>query len=108
MSMRKWQILIFIIISLIGSYPAIAHGVFFDGDFSQWKRVSFIGWAMTSFVIFIAILLLEKTFDWNNNEKIKIIKQELQSEIEKRDKKIKILESNITELEKNILEISNK
>jgi heme/copper-type cytochrome/quinol oxidase subunit 4 len=77
----KKQILILFVFSLLATIASIIHGIFFDLDFSQIKRLTFEGFLLTLFVIFPAILFLEWVFDFNNKNKF--------DELEKKIKKLK-------------------
>ncbi len=78
MSVRKKQALMFLVVAILGAAAGIIHGIFFDLDFSQIKRLSFLGVIFTTFIIFPAILFFEWIFDWNNNEKIKFLKERIE------------------------------
>jgi len=67
----KKQVLILFIFSVLISLVAIIHGIFFDLDFEQIKRLTFEGLVLTLFVIFPAILFLEWIFDMNNRKKFR-------------------------------------
>lgn len=73
-SARKKQILIFLVLSIIGAVAGIAHGVFFDLDFSQIKRLSFLGIVFTTVIVFPSLLFIEWIFDWNNRSEMEDIK----------------------------------
>jgi heme/copper-type cytochrome/quinol oxidase subunit 4 len=77
----KKQILILFIFSLLATITSIIHGIFFDLDFSQIRRLTFEGFLLTLFVIFPAILFLEWVFDFNNKSKF--------DELEKKIKNLK-------------------
>ena len=74
---RKKQILIFIVLSLFGAIAGIIHGIYFDLDISQIKRLSILGIIFTSGVIFPSILFLEHVFDWNNQYQINQLKERI-------------------------------
>ena len=63
------QILILFVFSLLTSIAVIIHGIFFDLDFAQIKRLTLEGLLLTLFIIFPAILFLEWIFDINNRER---------------------------------------
>jgi hypothetical protein len=69
----KKQVLILFIFSVLISLGAIIHGIFFDLDFEQIKRLTFEGLILTLVVIFPAILFLEWIFDVNNRKKFREI-----------------------------------
>ena len=66
----KKQIIIILIFSFLVSIGAIIHGIYMDLDFTQIKRLTIEGVILTFFVIFPAILILEKIFDINNRKNI--------------------------------------
>ena len=71
----KKQILYFLIISVFGSVAGIAHGVFFDLEWSQIQRLSLYGIVFTTVIIFPALLLFEYVFDIDNQKEITELKQ---------------------------------
>lgn len=79
LKLMKKQILILLIFSILVAIGAIIHGIFFDLDFSQIKRLTFEGLLLTLFVVFPAILFLEWVFDINNKKKF----NELEDKINK-------------------------
>ena len=83
----KKQILILFVFSVLVSILSIIHGIFFDLDFLQIKRLTFEGLIITFFVIFPAIIFLEWVFDINNRKKFE--------ELERKIKKIKQVEKKI-------------
>jgi len=80
MSRRQKQIITLFIFSIAAAIIAIAHGVIFDLNLAEIKRLTIWGIALTALVIFPTILLLEWLFDWNNNAQLE--------ELEKRIKKL--------------------
>ena len=60
------------IFSVITSLIMIAHGIFFDLDFSQIKRLSIEGFLLTFVLVFTGLIILERIF--NIEEDIEIIK----------------------------------
>jgi hypothetical protein len=48
--------------SLCASIGLIIHGVFFDLDFSQIKRLTIEGFTLTFILTFLGLLILEKIF----------------------------------------------
>jgi len=74
------QILILFILSILLAVAGIIHGIFFDLDISQIKRLTAAGLIFTTIVIFPMLILLEKIFDINNEKRFK--------EFEKRIKKL--------------------
>jgi hypothetical protein len=73
----KKQVLILFVFSILISIAAIIHGIFFDLDLSQIKRLTLEGLILTIFVIFPAILFLEWVFDLNNKKKIDELQRKL-------------------------------
>jgi len=73
----KKQILILFVFAILISIASIIHGIFFDLDFSQIKRLTFEGFILTLFVVFPAILFLEWVFDLNNKKKFEEIEKKL-------------------------------
>ena len=65
----KKQFLILLVFSLLASIAGIAHGIFFDLDFEQIKRLTLGGIIFTIVIIFPAILFLDWVFDINNKKK---------------------------------------
>jgi len=74
--LRK-QVLILLIFAILISIACIIHGVFFDLDFEQIKRLTILGLIFTLIVIFPSLLFLEWVFDLNNKEKFKEIENRL-------------------------------
>lgn len=73
----KKQVLILFVFSIFISMAAIIHGIFFDLDFAQIKRLTLEGLILTVFVIFPAILFLEWIFDLNNKKKMDELQRKL-------------------------------
>ncbi|MEK6847943.1 MAG: hypothetical protein AABX50_02365 [Nanoarchaeota archaeon] len=65
------------IFSLIASILLIIHGVFFDLDLSQIKRLTIEGFAFTFVLTFIGLVILEKVFSLEEHEEIIKIKNRL-------------------------------
>ena len=82
---NKKQFIILLLFSLFGSILAIAHGMFFDLDIAQIKRLTFVGVALTMSIAFLFLIFLEWIFDLDNEIKI----EKLSKEIEDIKKKIK-------------------
>ena len=76
----KRQIIVLFVISVLVAIAGIIHGVFFDLDFEQIKRLTFTGFIFTLVVVFPALILIEYVFDLNNSKKFE--------ELEKRLKKL--------------------
>ncbi len=79
----KKQILILFVFAILVSIASIIHGIFFDLDASQIKRLTFEGLIITLVVIFPAILFLEKIFDMNNKKKF----EEIEKRLKRKNKK---------------------
>ena len=79
----KKQIVILLIFSIGATIAMIIHGVFFDLELNQIKRLTIEGVIITALIIFPAILLLEWIFDINNKTKIQEIEKRL-TKLEKR------------------------
>lgn len=69
--------------SIVASFLMIVHGLFFDLDFSQIKRLSFEGFIFTFVLVFVGLLILEKIFNLEEDEEIVKIKKRL-NKIEKK------------------------
>jgi len=80
----KKQILYLFIISLFGSVAGIAHGVFFDLQWSQIGRLSLYGIVFTTVIIFPALLVFEYVFDIDNQAEI----TDLKNRVEKLESKL--------------------
>jgi len=80
------QVVIIFIISILLSIAAIIHGLFFDLDFEQIKRLTISGFIFTLIVIFPIMILLEWVFDINNKKQIDEINQRL-NKLEKNNKR---------------------
>jgi hypothetical protein len=73
----KKQVLILLVFSVAVAVAAIIHGIFFDLDFSQIKRLTMEGFLLTLFVVFPTILFLEWVFDLNNKKKFEELEREI-------------------------------
>jgi len=71
------QILILLIFALLVSIACIIHGVFFDLEFEQIKRLTIQGLVFTLIVIFPALIFLEWVFDLNNKRKFEEVEKRL-------------------------------
>ena len=80
------RVVIIFIISILLSIAAIIHGLFFDLDFEQMKRITISGFIFTLIVIFPIMILLEWVFDINNKKQIDEINQRL-NKLEKNNKR---------------------
>ena len=79
------QVLIIFILSFLLSIAAIIHGIFFDLDFEQIKRLTLTGMIFTIIVVFPVILFLEWVFDINNRKKFEEVDRRL-NKLEKKKK----------------------
>jgi hypothetical protein len=75
----KKQIIGLFLISLLGSFVGIIHGVFFDLNFKEIGRLSLEGFLLTLLVVFPFLLLLEWLFDLNNFEEFRILEGRIKS-----------------------------
>ena len=82
----KGKLLATLIFSLVGAILLIIHGVFFDLDFSQIKRLTLEGFVITFVLTFVGLIILEKIFSLEEEEEILEIKKRL-SKIENKLKK---------------------
>ncbi|TRZ93507.1 hypothetical protein D4R78_08390 [bacterium] len=74
---RKKQLLLLLLISILGAFGGIIHGIYFDLDLLQIYRLSFFGVILTTFVLFPALLLFEYIFDLDNKADIRLIKKRI-------------------------------
>lgn len=79
----KRQVLVIFIFSIMAAIAGIIHGIFFDLDWEQIRRLTFEGIVITIIVFFPSILFLEWVFDLNNKKKI----NELETRIRKLEKR---------------------
>ena len=79
----KIQILVLLVFALLVSIASIIHGVFFDLEFEQIKRLAFQGLIFTLIVIFPSLIFLEWVFDLNNKRKF----EEIEKRMERLEKK---------------------
>lgn len=80
---EKKQILILFVFSVMSAIIGIIHGIFFDLDIQQIKRLTLEGMVLTFVVIFPSLLFLEWVFDLNNKKKF----DEIETKIRKLGKK---------------------
>ncbi len=66
-----------LIFSVIASAMMIVHGLFFDLDFSQIKRLSVEGFLFTFVFVFIGLIILERIFNIEEDAEIVGIKRKL-------------------------------
>lgn len=71
------QILILFVFSILISIAMIIHGIFFDLDFSQIKRLTIEGLVLTFIIVFPAILFLEWIFDLNNRQELNKVNKKI-------------------------------
>ena len=81
--MNRKQFTILLFFSLLISVLAIAHGMFFDLDITQIKRLTFTGIVITMFLTLLMLFFLEWVFDLDNEAKIKKLGEEIE-DIKKR------------------------
>ena len=77
-SVRKRQWLILLVLSIIGAIGGIIHGIYFDLDFTQVKRLSLLGVIFTTVIVFPALLFFEYVFDLNNKKQMKSLKDQIE------------------------------
>ncbi len=77
-SLRRKQWLILLVLSILGAVGGIIHGIYFDLDFSQLKRLSLLGGMFTTGIVFPAILFFEYVFDRNNQSQINSLKAQIE------------------------------
>jgi hypothetical protein len=65
----KSQVLILFVFSILVSAASIIHGIYFDLDIEQIKRLTIEGLILTVLVLFPAILFLQWVFDINNRKR---------------------------------------
>jgi len=65
------------VFSIVASVLMIVHGLFFDLDFSQIKRLSFEGFLFTFVLVFVGLVILEKIFTIEEDVEIFKIKKRL-------------------------------
>ncbi|NCF75535.1 MAG: hypothetical protein GWO87_03560 [Xanthomonadaceae bacterium] len=83
LKVNKKQFTILLFSSLLISVLAISHGVFFDLDITQIKRLTFAGIIITMFITLFFLFFLEWVFDLDNNAKIEKLCKEIE-DIKKR------------------------
>lgn len=84
MKLIKKQIVILLVFSFFVSIGAIIHGIFFDLDFSEIKRLTIGGIFATFFVLFPTLLFLEWAFDLNNQKQIDDLRKRIEA-LEKKE-----------------------
>jgi len=73
----KRKIAITFVFALLASVALIIHGVFFDLDSSQIRRLSLEGFVLTFFIVFPSLLFLEWMFDLENKEEFQILEKRI-------------------------------
>jgi len=73
----KRKFLATLIFSLIASAVLIVHGVFFDLNLEEIKRITIGGFLLTSLLTIVGLTILEKIFDLENHAEIIDIKKRL-------------------------------
>jgi hypothetical protein len=79
------QVLVLFVFSVLVSIAMIVHGIFFDLEFEQIRRLTLEGLIFTFVIIFPAIIFLEWVFDINNKRKFDEVDRRL-GKLEKRRK----------------------
>jgi len=69
------KIIATLIFSLIAAIVLIVHGVFFDLDFEQIKRITIGGFVVTFVLVFVGLLVLEWIFTVEEDEEIVRLKR---------------------------------
>jgi len=77
MKIRIKQLIAVLIFSAVASILSIIHGVFFDSDFSQIKRLTLIGFFSTFILVYLGLILLEWIFDLNNQQEMAKINRKI-------------------------------
>ena len=78
----KKKIFATFVFSFVTSMLLIIHGVFFDLDFEQIKRLTVEGFAVTFILVFIGLIILEKIFTLEEDEEIVALRRRV-SRLEK-------------------------
>jgi len=65
------------VFSVVASVMMIVHGLFFDLDFSQIRRLSIEGFLFTFVLVFVGLIILEKIFNLEEDAEIVGIKKRL-------------------------------
>ena len=66
-----------LLFSLLAAVGLIIHGIFFDLDMSQIKRLSIEGAVITFLIVFPTLLLLEWIFDLENKEEFNLLEKRI-------------------------------
>ena len=59
-----------VIFSVVASLLMIVHGMFFDLDFSEIRRLSVEGFLFTFVLVFVGLIILEKVFNIEEDAEI--------------------------------------
>ena len=78
----KRKLLATVVFSVIAAVLLIIHGVFFNLDFEQIRRLSLEGFAFTFVLVFIGLIVLERIFTLEEDAEILSLKKRL-SKLEK-------------------------
>lgn len=65
------------VFSIISAILLIIHGIFFDLEFEQIKRLTLEGFIFTFVLVFVGLIVLEKIFTLEEDEEILNIKKRL-------------------------------
>jgi len=64
-----------VIFSVVATVLMIVHGLFFDLDFSQIRRLSVEGFLFTFVLVFVGLIILEKIFNIEEDAEIVALKK---------------------------------
>ncbi|MBX4196049.1 hypothetical protein KW805_00470 [Candidatus Pacearchaeota archaeon] len=81
----KRKVMVTLLFSILASIGGIIHGLFFDVDITQLKRLSLEGFLLTFLVVFPTLLLLEWIFDLEDKEEFKSLEKRI-SNLEKENR----------------------
>jgi len=73
----KRKLLATFLFSAVAAVILIAHGIFFDADWSQIGRLTLKGFVFTFILSFTALVILERIFNLEDHEEIISIKRRL-------------------------------
>lgn len=79
LSVRTKQVIVLFLLAIVGGVAAIIHGIFFDLDFDQIQRLTLEGAVLTVIIFFPTLLFMEWVFEWNNNEKMKRLEDQIKA-----------------------------
>ena len=65
------------IFSIVASMLMIIHGVFFNLDFQQIKRLTLEGFVFTFILVFVGLIILERIFTLEEDEEILGLKRKI-------------------------------